>query len=471
MKGGGGPPWAATLSLNGAVEIARTILEREPSAHDANVFDGLWATHGDWGFANILLTSDEKLMYERAFSEMETVEFIKRVYGLAQGRTPNPAEIDSLATFFDYGLQSRGKFLREMVGDSLLDDKGAWNRLEDAYEVPQAADMSFTVMGTGRLVHRSDWDRRRVSLVPADIKAFAPAGSSSVRATSTVLPPTDHAVEAPRVAVVSSLYRCDEYLEDFLRNLQAQTVFAASEVCLVAVDPTASERSRLKRFADETSNVQLLFRDDRIGIYEAWNIAVENTSAPYLTNMNADDLRRHDSLALQAEALDSHSWVDVVYQDFYYTMERTLSWDFIEAMGFKSELPHVTLSGMLAGVNGPHNAPMWRRELHEELGLFDESFESAGDFEFWLRCLIAGKQFFKLNDPHVAYFVNPLGLSTRPGGVGVREVIRILDLYADRIGYGEMPSYCRPPVRAQGVLARSERLTLGAIDRALALRF
>ena len=114
--------------------------------------------------------------------------------------------------------------------------------------------------------------------------------------------------------------------------------------------------------------------------------------------------------------------IDVVYQDFYYSFDPDLDFDQVAAFGFKSELPIVTPHNLLA-FNSPHNAPMWRKSLHQELGLFDTSYRSAGDYEFWVRCMAGAnhKRFGKINTPHVVYYQNPEGISTRPDTRGVEE--------------------------------------------------
>ena len=61
--------------------------------------------------------------------------------------------------------------------------------------------------------------------------------------------------------------------------------------------------------------------------------------------------------------------------------------------------------------------------------MFDASLRSAGDYDFWLRCVQARKNFFKINDPHVVYFVNPEGLSTQPNTRGIDEAHRITKMY------------------------------------------
>jgi len=115
--------------------------------------------------------------------------------------------------------------------------------------------------------------------------------------------------------------------------------------------------------------------------------------------------------------------VDVVYQDFYYSFEGHAPFAKSAAVDIKSQLPVVTPYNLMQS-NSPHNAPMWRRALHDEVGMFDAGFRSAGDYDFWLRCVTAGKTFYKVNDPHVIYFVNPDGLSTQPNTRGIDEANR-----------------------------------------------
>jgi hypothetical protein len=93
------------------------------------------------------------------------------------------------------------------------------------------------------------------------------------------------------------------------------------------------------------------------------------------------------------------------------------------AVGVRSAVPVITPYNLMQS-NSPHNAPMWRRRLHRDIGPFDTSYRSAGDYDFWLRCVQAGKIFFKVNDPHVVYFVNPEGLSTQPDTRGIDEANR-----------------------------------------------
>jgi hypothetical protein len=224
---------------------------------------------------------------------------------------------------------------------------------------------------------------------------------------------SEFVINDPMVSILISLYKSELYLEKFLNNLEMQTMINNLEPFFMLVQPTEVEINLVSDFCRSFPKSNFIVVEKRITIYEAWNIAISKTNSPYITNMNVDDARRPDSLQIQLETFYQHPWADVVYQDFYFTLEPHLEWKQIVDKGFKTNLPPVTLSDLvLFGINAPHNAPMWRRELHSELGLFNGSLKSAGDYDFWIKCAAQGKKFIKTRDCHVAYFVNPEGMST-----------------------------------------------------------
>jgi glycosyltransferase involved in cell wall biosynthesis len=280
------------------------------------------------------------------------------------------------------------------------------------------------IMGTDRWLNPSDWENRA-----SELRLFsqdAPPSSARLK-----LQPFRHSGEYV-VSAIASLYKGGRYIEKFLENITTQNIFDRSELIIIDADSPEGEEQVIAEYQKRFPNIVYKHINFRLSVYEAWNVGVEMARGRYLTNTNLDDLRRHDSFELQAATLDCYEFIDVVYQDFFYSLDDTLSFDEIEKFGFKSELPIITPHNLLK-FNSPHNAPMWRKNLHAELGLFDSSHQSAGDWEFWLRCLSNGKNFFKINTPHVAYFQNPRGISTRPDTRGFEEKWRILRSYSDKL--------------------------------------
>ena len=235
-----------------------------------------------------------------------------------------------------------------------------------------------------------------------------------------------------KVSVISSLYNSDEYLENWISNLKEQTIFDEVEIVIVSVNPSSFETDLLNAFSSQCSNVKIINIQERIGIYKAWNIAIKEATGNLITNANADDLRRFDSLEIQRSAFTQNPAIHITYQDFYISLARNATWHEIETINLFSRVPEVTFQILINGNNPPHNAPMWRKNLHDELGGFDETYLSSGDYEFWLRCVLAKKVFFNNGERHVSYFLNPKGMSTKRGGPGLDESLTIKNEYRKR---------------------------------------
>lgn len=75
-------------------------------------------------------------------------------------------------------------------------------------------------------------------------------------------------------------------------------------------------------------------------------------------------------------------------------------------------MPH-TFENLLRN-NSPHCMPLWRKNLHDKFGIFDENYKTASDGDFWLRCAAGGATIKMMNHPVGLYYENPKGRSTNP---------------------------------------------------------
>lgn len=241
-------------------------------------------------------------------------------------------------------------------------------------------------------------------------------------------------VERPEISVLISLYKSENYLRGFIQNILEQCHFYKSEFIFVAVEPNKKELKILIELCSVNINCILIVSEKRISIYEAWNKAIDKSTANLLTNMNVDDLRSPSSLKIQVDFMNKNGNVDVGYQDILFFRDQKSSWNYVEKYNFKTELPEVSVPCLAwLGINPPHNAPVWRKNLHTLYGQFDFSLVSAGDYEFWLRTSIEGVRFKKMNQLHVGYYVNPTGMSTKNDSPSAKEEQAIQKYYKDKL--------------------------------------
>jgi glycosyltransferase involved in cell wall biosynthesis len=356
-------------------------------------------------------------------------EFVQTSYELIMGRGAAAWEIEGWLSRLERGELNRAEVLAKLF-------EAANKFFISLANEPRHDGLSCWVMGTGTHVSAADWQGKAKALREEPIQKSEPDNRYTHRF---------HIKSEPRVLVsaLASMYRGGDFIEQFMDNITSLDGFDDyCELIIVDADSPENESETIKRYLASHKNINYIRCNYRIGIYDAWNVAAKAARGDYLTNTNLDDLRRHDSFMLQAATLDNLPFVDVVYQDLYYTFDPRLSFDEIVPFGLQSVMPVITPHNLIK-FNSPHNAPMWRRKLHEDLGYFDTFYKSAGDYEFWMRCLAAGKKFYKINDPHVVYYQNPKGLSTRPDTRGIAESMEIHKVYCRKLIAREVVMPCQ----------------------------
>lgn len=216
----------------------------------------------------------------------------------------------------------------------------------------------------------------------------------------------------PLVTAIVSTYTAERFIRGCMNDLIAQTIFDKIEIIVIDSGSPENEHLIVKEYVDQYPEQVRLIRTERESLYAAWNRAVGLARGQYLTNANTDDRHRHDAFELLANILDSNPKVGLVYADQWVSETENETFDECEARNAKrSRWPDFTHRGMMIGCI-PGSQPMWRRELHHELGLFNIKYNIVADYEMWLR--VASKhEILKLDDVCGVFFTSPNTISGR----------------------------------------------------------
>lgn len=391
--------------------------------------------------------------------ELSNEEFLLAAYSSVLQRCPDSNEFSSQLTFLDFHQITRMRLLRNLFAtaeplnfrstkNSVLENSqislvhsGKDNAVktslsEDFPPREQSDNQSYTLLGSRKLVDKRQW----ISGIGQKDARLAADREISLRHLNLL----DQEImieddsEEPLCSVLVSVYNGESYLDQFLTALVSQSIFERCEIVVIEANSSDSSRDIIKNRLRDFPNVKIIELDSQINVYEAWNLGVRSSSAPFVTNWNVDDMRHSKSLEAQVQWFRNRPMVDVCYQDIWLSYEKNLSFSEITEQGLVDVMPPVSTRNLLTS-NFVHNGPMWRRSLHDKFGYFDESLSSAADWEFWLRCCSGGAKFLKSPWPTVSYFVNPVGVSTRPGTEGIR------DSNIVRLTYQALLFYPNPP--------------------------
>jgi glycosyltransferase involved in cell wall biosynthesis len=215
---------------------------------------------------------------------------------------------------------------------------------------------------------------------------------------------------SPLVTAIVSTYASEEFIEGCLANLVRQSIFDRMEILVVDAASPEDEGRIVRRFQENYPNIRYIRTSERIGIYHAWNIGVREAKGKYLTNANTDDRRHPGCTEKLVLALEEHPESVLAYSDILITHEKNSEFDRADVVDTARWLDYDHVNLMRRCEVGP--MPVWRACLHDELGLFDERYFGAGDYEFWLRAS-ERHSFIHVKEPLGLYLRYDNNLETR----------------------------------------------------------
>jgi hypothetical protein len=201
-------------------------------------------------------------------------------------------------------------------------------------------------------------------------------------------------------------------------------------------DSPEDEKSRILPLTEEYSNIKYFKLDNDPGLYAGWNIAIKKCSAPIIGNWNIDDRKSINSIEILLKAFDRDPLLDITYGMTYISTVANEEYENNTYEQIYPCLPH-SLSNLIRN-NSPHCMPLWRRNLHDRFGYFDENYKTAADGDFWLRCAVGGAKIDMVNHPVGLYYHNPTGRSTDPQFLQqmIDEVNRMRQKYIGYLNHG-----------------------------------
>lgn len=238
-------------------------------------------------------------------------------------------------------------------------------------------------------------------------------------------------IKNPKVSIITSVFKSEKFISHFLSDVARQTIFLDCELILLNANSPENEEEYILAFQKcFPENVVYKKLDKQYSVYETWNMGIEISNSNILTNWNTDDRRVFNSLEKQWEEFEKDPNLDLCYGPTLTTHEINESVEFCKSKeGFGCYEPDFD---MMLKNNSPHCLPMWKKDIHSRFGNFDIKYFSAGDYEMWLRCLIGGAKFKKINYLVGSYYQNPNGISTNQATLmkALEEVCEIREKYS-----------------------------------------
>lgn len=235
-------------------------------------------------------------------------------------------------------------------------------------------------------------------------------------------------------SIFCSFYNGKIFIDRYIENILEQSCFDKTEFIFLNCASTDYVYDEIVELTEKFDNIKYYKLDTDPGLYAAWNIAIKKCSSSIIGNWNIDDRKNKEGLELLLKQFEKQKNLDVVYGFTYVSKtanERYLDNDYNIIYPY---LPH-SFDNLLKN-NSPHCMPLWKKSLHDRFGYFDESYKTAADGDFWLRCAAGGAIIKMINHPVGLYYENPTGRSTNPETLQqmINEVMLMRSKYLTYIG-------------------------------------
>ena len=234
-----------------------------------------------------------------------------------------------------------------------------------------------------------------------------------------------------------SFFKGEKFIEGYIQNMLQQSIFNEIEFIFLDCASPESEAEYIKPICQKYGNIKYFRLEKDPGLYQAWNYAVKLCSAPVIGNWNIDDRKSVNSFEILLKQFEKTPDLDVCYGITYVS---TIANEKYEDNNYTLVYPCIqhSLENLLKN-NSPHCMPLWKKEVHDRYGYFDETYKSAADGEFWLRCAFSGATISMVNHPVGLYYHNPTGRSTNPETLQemLIEVKRSRETYYNKLLMGQ----------------------------------
>jgi glycosyltransferase involved in cell wall biosynthesis len=225
------------------------------------------------------------------------------------------------------------------------------------------------------------------------------------------------------ISVIVSVYNSEEYLPKYLDYVNQQFL---ERFEIIFVDANSSDESlkmiRDFKFRDGIS-VKILPQDSRITIYEAWNIAIQNSTQKYIVNWNTDDILFSSALQTYKSYVKCFPDVDLFYGPCFLSKAQD-----VNAISNIYMWPSYSHKELLSRcICGPF--PLVKKSAIEDVGYFSEDYVSSGDYEMWLKLSKSNYMFKRIPEIVGCFFDRPNSVSQQKIQLAQEEDRRIQKLY------------------------------------------
>ena len=180
----------------------------------------------------------------------------------------------------------------------------------------------------------------------------------------------------PKISVIMSVYNGEKYLREAIESILAQT-FTDFEFVIVNDGSTDNSLEIIQSYDDE--RIKIINNEKNIGLTKSLNKALKVARGEYIARQDADDISLPNRFEEQLKYLEKHSEVALL-GTFAYSIDKKG-----KIVGKRVMLAKPSLKDIFKGNSFNHGSVMFKKEIVNQLGGYNELIRYSQDYELWSR--------------------------------------------------------------------------------------
>lgn len=178
-----------------------------------------------------------------------------------------------------------------------------------------------------------------------------------------------------KISVITLSLNSEKTIKKSIKSIIDQTY---NNIEHIIIDGNSNDKTIniIKKFKKE--NIKIFFNKKK-GIYNSLNLGIEKSTGDLITILNSDDIYNDNSYISNVISKFKTSQIDYLFSDVNYFDHN------INDITRYYKSPNNPKKMIKYGIIPAHTSLVIKKEVLNYVGMYNENFKIAGDFEFFLR--------------------------------------------------------------------------------------
>lgn len=191
---------------------------------------------------------------------------------------------------------------------------------------------------------------------------------------------------SPKVSVLMSVYNGDRFLKESIDSILSQT-FTDFEFIIVNDASTDKTPDILKSYSFRDPRIKIITNEVNLGLTKSLNVGIRNSKGEYVARLDAGDISEKDRLLKEVKFLDDNLEYVLVGTGVLFVDSDDRVIKEIKVITENEKIKR----NLIKHNQFIHSSIMIRREVLEKVGLYNEEWKYAQDYELYFRLCRYGK--------------------------------------------------------------------------------